>query len=545
MTVSVMLTLTYDAAFEDGCEVYECFNLFQRSVEPAGRSFELFYADFAPKKLSKSKKNVCKKTDEPAPSETRSDPKKPKSTKAAVSAFRLDRVLEGEDLYALLNLPESSTEAQLKQSYRQMVLKAHPDKQTFSSELAAEQAKQNFLKLQAAFEILSDPARRRQYDCSRPFDETIPSALDAFNEPAFYKAFGAAFSRNARWSNRLPVPELGTQDTPYATVERFYSFWFGFDSWRDFPNDAEHDLSQAACREEKRWMERENLRNAKKLAQDERGRLMRLVETAQKLDPRVARVKAEEQRKKEEEKRAREEAKEAAELAKREAEMKAKEAKEAEEKKKADDEVRRVEQVKMVKNKIRQKISEDLYIYVKNCNSVEELEALWAGLERASPQGVGEEMEKFRAKNTSSVATAKKKLDVKKLDTSTWTPNELALFAKAMYKFQVGVPKRWEQVANFIGTRSVEETVAMNKRFAQDKSLHLAATMSKPKTTQAAISVDDWTETQQKALEQGLKQFPPNGEGDRWTMIAEHIGDKSKEQCVARFRYLKELMTRK
>ena len=51
---------------------------------------------------------------------------------------------------------------------------------------------------------------------------------------------------------QTPVPEVGDEGTPYADVDKFYDFWFGFKSWREFPHPDEEDLEQAECREEKR-----------------------------------------------------------------------------------------------------------------------------------------------------------------------------------------------------------------------------------------------------------------------------------------------------
>ena len=66
------------------------------------------------------------------------------------------------------------------------------------------------------------------------------------------QVFGPAFRRNSRWSVQTPVPEVGDEGTPYADVDKFYDFWFGFKSWREFPHPDEEDLEQAECREEKR-----------------------------------------------------------------------------------------------------------------------------------------------------------------------------------------------------------------------------------------------------------------------------------------------------
>jgi DnaJ family protein C protein 2 len=45
---------------------------------------------------------------------------------------------------------------------------------------------------------------------------------------------------------------LGDETTPWEQVETFYDYWFKFDSWRDFTLDAEHDVSSADGRDEKR-----------------------------------------------------------------------------------------------------------------------------------------------------------------------------------------------------------------------------------------------------------------------------------------------------
>lgn len=34
-------------------------------------------------------------------------------------------------------------------------------------------------------------------------------------------------------------------------VDRFYKFWFGFKSWREFPHPDEEDIEQAECREDR------------------------------------------------------------------------------------------------------------------------------------------------------------------------------------------------------------------------------------------------------------------------------------------------------
>lgn len=69
---------------------------------------------------------------------------------------------------------------------------------------------------------------------------------------SWWQVFAPAFRRNTRWSVAQPVPEVGDESTPYANVDKFYDFWFGFKSWREFPHPDEEDTEQAESREERR-----------------------------------------------------------------------------------------------------------------------------------------------------------------------------------------------------------------------------------------------------------------------------------------------------
>jgi len=62
------------------------------------------------------------------------------------------------DLYVELEVPKTASEADIKKAYRKLALKFHPDK---NKEPGAED---RFKAVSAAYEILSDPQKRSQYD---------------------------------------------------------------------------------------------------------------------------------------------------------------------------------------------------------------------------------------------------------------------------------------------------------------------------------------------------------------------------------------------
>ena len=141
-----------------------------------------------------------------------------------------------------------------------------------------------FLKIQEAFNVLSNEQKRRAYDSQLPFDETTPSEekVNKVLEKGphkFFKLFDPVFKRNARFAVQKPVPELGNLDTPIEQVYKFYAYWVGFESWRDFTGiGAEHNPDHANSREEKRYMQKENEKLAKKLKKKEMDRIIEMVQ---------------------------------------------------------------------------------------------------------------------------------------------------------------------------------------------------------------------------------------------------------------------------
>lgn len=66
----------------------------------------------------------------------------------------------GNSLYALLRLNPNASSTELRQAFRSLSKRYHPDTTT----LPAAEAEEQFRRLQLAYATLSDPERRRRYD---------------------------------------------------------------------------------------------------------------------------------------------------------------------------------------------------------------------------------------------------------------------------------------------------------------------------------------------------------------------------------------------
>lgn len=65
------------------------------------------------------------------------------------------------DYYEILGLAKTSTEDEIKQAYRRLAMKFHPDRNQGDG---AKEAEEKFKEVKEAYEHLSDPARRAEYD---------------------------------------------------------------------------------------------------------------------------------------------------------------------------------------------------------------------------------------------------------------------------------------------------------------------------------------------------------------------------------------------
>ena len=64
-----------------------------------------------------------------------------------------------KDLYRLLGLPKEASQDEIQQAHRRLVQKYHPDTNPEDP-----QAGEHFKEIQGAYEVLSNPEKRREYD---------------------------------------------------------------------------------------------------------------------------------------------------------------------------------------------------------------------------------------------------------------------------------------------------------------------------------------------------------------------------------------------
>jgi curved DNA-binding protein CbpA len=75
---------------------------------------------------------------------------------------RLLVVQTTKDLYKLLGLPRDATQDDIRKAHRKMVLKHHPD-----ANPGDRSSEERFKEIQRAYEVLSDPEKRHEYDKKR------------------------------------------------------------------------------------------------------------------------------------------------------------------------------------------------------------------------------------------------------------------------------------------------------------------------------------------------------------------------------------------
>lgn len=68
------------------------------------------------------------------------------------------------DYYEVLEITKGASETEIKKAYRKAAMKYHPDKFTNASEKERKEAEEKFKEANEAYQVLSDPQKKQQYD---------------------------------------------------------------------------------------------------------------------------------------------------------------------------------------------------------------------------------------------------------------------------------------------------------------------------------------------------------------------------------------------
>ena len=98
-----------------------------------------------------------------------------------------------------------------------------------------------------------------------------------------------------------------------------------------------------------------------------------------------------------------------------------------------------------------------------------------------------------------------------------------------------------ELAAQLEAERQRKELRAARKR---EKAFQkFVAEQERKKQFEQAIIEDEWTQAQQTAFELALLDNPASVEKhERWTKISQAVEGKNKQQCLARYKFLKEFI---
>lgn len=93
-------------------------------------------------------------------------------------------VILAEDFYTILGVTKQSSEKELKSAYRKLSAKFHPDKNP-----GDKTAQDKFIRINKAYETLSDPEKKKIYDIYGEEGLSKESQLSEFNKPRGQNAF--------------------------------------------------------------------------------------------------------------------------------------------------------------------------------------------------------------------------------------------------------------------------------------------------------------------------------------------------------------------
>ena len=495
-------------------------------------------------------------------------------------------------ILGLANLNLKSKSEDFRKAYKKLAKLFHPDKnqdnsnsldinneenknnesETEKKDLTEQEKKQKeinlkWLKIKEAYDTLIDPEKRKKYDSTIEFDDSIPENKN-YDEKNFFRTFGPVFLKNSIWSKKKPVPKIGDMKTPIEKVKKFYRFWRNFESWRDFSVEGEFNIEDADSRFEKRQMLKENKKMKASLIRKEKIRIDELTSIAYKCDPRI-KIEEENLRKMREKEKMEIKMKK-----QKEKEEEEKKRKEFQEKYEYEKKIEKEKKIQEKKNLIESYFNFAVDLNIKlddedkfqlNLNSnLDNLKSLINKIKNIENQ---KEKKNEFINLSKNYFAMKIKSEIQENNNNNnnniWTKEEMFLLQKGVKKFPAGTKNRWEKIKEIVKTKSTDEIINMTHYLLLNPSIKIEGDINlkdliqkkesnnnnnnnnnteEKKENKNKNSNNNWTAEEQKKLEECLKKYPNSLPAkERWTKISKEVG-KTMKQCVDRYKYIAEVI---
>lgn len=172
-------------------------------------------------------------------------PTAPRGILRAIAAHPYSSSSSTQDLYKILDITKSATEPELKAAYRKQAMQFHPDRNSGNK-----QAEEKFKQISMAYDILSDPIKRADYDHQfqspfrspgSPAGQSRPPSPGFTGRPSQFAGFPPGFDpfqspqRPSRHGN---FHFAESREFTTADAEKLFRDLFGERAWTNLKEQA-------------------------------------------------------------------------------------------------------------------------------------------------------------------------------------------------------------------------------------------------------------------------------------------------------------------